>query len=46
MRAAIQRVAKRYAELESKPGGAPEPDDVEGWLRELRDGLDHLQVHR
>jgi RNA polymerase sigma factor (sigma-70 family) len=46
IRAAIQRVAKRYAELESKSGGAPEPDDVEGWLRELRDGLDQLQVAR
>lgn len=46
IRAAITRVAKRYAELESKPGGTPDPDDVEGWLRELRDGLDQLQVDR
>lgn len=46
LRAAIARVVKHYAELESKPGDVPDPDDVEGWLRELRDGLDHLQVHR
>ena len=46
LRSAIGRVAKRYAELESKADGAPELDDVEGWLRELRDGLDQLQVDR
>ncbi len=47
IRAALGRVAKRYAELEAKPGAqAVDEDSVEGWLRELRDGLDQLHMHR
>lgn len=47
IRAALGRVGKIYAELESLPNAElPDVDSVEGWMRELQVGLDQLQVDR
>ncbi|MFV8755835.1 RNA polymerase sigma factor [Nannocystaceae bacterium ST9] len=45
IRAALGRIGKLYAELESS-AAQPDLDSVEGWLRELQAGLDQLQVDR
>jgi RNA polymerase sigma factor (sigma-70 family) len=47
IRAALGRVGKIFAELESSPNAElPDPDSVDGWMRELQAGLDQLQVDR
>lgn len=46
IRAALGRVGKAYAEFENNPEAVPDPESVEGWLRELQAGLDQLHVDR
>ncbi len=47
IRAALGRLSKLYAELESQPNAElPDLDSVEGWMRELQAGLDQVQVER
>lgn len=47
IRAALGRMSKIFAELESHPNAElPDPDSIEGWMRELQAGLDQLQVDR